>query len=889
MMNVTYGGYQEEALRVFTDRETPRAAFWNRYRQVEEQMQSGISPVSVLHYYGVGGIGKSTLLKKLTEELHEQVQNPLYVQFDFCDAQDSRTVLTRLAEELTTKYHFSFPQFDIANITYAKRTNTHFNERDIQQFCQKSPFLRLAVKTLDVLTGSVATKIFEVADDALAEFRNYLKRNKNNIQKMDHIDLKELYKHLPYYFALDMQYNLQDKNQPFVVFLDTYEMLVNEISGLGNPLYSDLWLRDVNGLIQRIPNVLWVIGGRNKLKWEDFNKDWCGALEQHLLGSLSEEDSDSFLTSSGVSDALLRKQLCQLTGGTPLYLNLCMDTYDELVGNGETPTVDVFGKTPEELIESFVRYMDDRTQDFVYFLVCLGRWNDEIVTKVAEKVFSPFPYTLYQKIRGLSFVSETEQAVFAVHQTVGQVLEQQCPVSLKKKTGQALLECFSRENATDDIYDTQFGMRLQHLLRAGMLLDLSREEIYRFYCEHIRPGLQEMIDACLFEQAEMIFRPFFTYATEQKDDILYVAACIDHCYFEEQKGNWKESLAQKEHTYREAVRILGEDHQETLVVLGNIATALEDFGRIDEAIDLHRKIAEKRTLILGENHPQTILARSLLAESLCNAENPEEALRMQEEVIQKRIEYYGENHAITLQAIGNKAMTLYKLMQYDDALQLKEEVLKKRRQYLGENHPDTIVSVNNLSCILCDMGRKEEALGMQRDVLRIQKEIYGENHPITLTVRFNIALTLMDLGEKEKALEIHQEVLRDRIEILGENHPKVFASRRNVVRLLRDLEHQAEALPQLEELVSQATAVLGVKHPETMLCRSSFAKTLVLMKKYGRAELVLRALLRDCEEMYGLSSRNTKDTARGYAITLVELRRPDKARQIVKKYGLNKK
>ncbi len=889
MMNVTCGGYQEEALRVFTDRETPRAAFWNRYRQVEEQMQNGISPVSVLHYYGVGGIGKSTLLKKLTEELHEQVQNPLCVQFDFCDAQDSRTVLTRLAEELTTKYHFTFPQFDIANITYAKRTNTHFNERDIQQFCQRSPFLRLTVKTLDVLTGSVATKIFEVADDALAEFRNYLKRNKNNIQKMDHIDLKELYKHLPYYFALDMQYNLQDKNQPFVVFLDTYEMLVNEISGLGNPLYSDLWLRDVNGLIQRIPNVLWVIGGRNKLKWEDFNKDWCGALEQHLLGNLSEEDSDSFLASSGVSDALLRKQLCQLTGGTPLYLNLCMDTYDELVGNGETPTVDVFGRTPEELIESFVRYMDDRTQDFVYFLVCLGRWNDEIVTQVAEKVFSPFPYTLYQKIKGLSFVSETEQAVFAVHQTVGQVLEQQCPISLKKKTGQALLECFSRENATDDIYDTQFGMRLQHLLRAGMLLDLSREELYRFYCEHIRPKLQAMIDACLFEQAEMIFRPFFTYAIEQKDDVLYVAASIDNCYFEEQKGNWKEALEQKEQTYREAVEILGENHRETLILLGNIASALDDFGHSEEAIKLHREIAQKRTQLLGEDHEDTLLAWSMLAGTLHRIKQTDEAIQLYQYVLDKRTELLGADHLETLASMGGKAMALFQKEQYDEALLLEQKVLDKRIEILGERHPETLLAMNNVASILASMGRNDESLELHEKTYKTYRELFGANHPSTITVTYNLALDLHKAERNQEALDLHQAVLRQRQEILDEKHPDVIASRRNVILCMAKTGNPTEALVQIEALSEEATELFGEKHSETLLVRGIYARILMQMCKYGKAETVLRYLLRDTEEVYGARDGNTLSIAKSYALTLLQNRQQDKAIRIVKKYGLNKK
>ena len=63
---------------------------------------------------------------------------------------------------------------------------------------------------------------------------------------------------------------MEESQKPFVIFLDTYEELVNELLP-GNPLQNDLWLRDIKtGIIPRVPYVLWVIAGREKLKWESF-------------------------------------------------------------------------------------------------------------------------------------------------------------------------------------------------------------------------------------------------------------------------------------------------------------------------------------------------------------------------------------------------------------------------------------------------------------------------------------------------------------------------------------------------------------------------------------------------------------------------------------------
>ena len=67
---------QLKASRIFTDREEPRAAFWQQYRRLEEEIAQEEANVHVLTYYGIGGIGKSSLLKKIMEEMDEGWMNP---------------------------------------------------------------------------------------------------------------------------------------------------------------------------------------------------------------------------------------------------------------------------------------------------------------------------------------------------------------------------------------------------------------------------------------------------------------------------------------------------------------------------------------------------------------------------------------------------------------------------------------------------------------------------------------------------------------------------------------------------------------------------------------------------------------------------------------------
>ena len=79
--------------------------------------------------------------------------------------------------------------------------------------------------------------------------------------------------------------------------------------------------------------------------------------------------------------------------------------YYDIIENGEPPTIERIGKNIEELIERFVRYMDDSKQDFVYLLSCLDEWNDELLFYLAPKVNILINHTAINKIKGYSFIT----------------------------------------------------------------------------------------------------------------------------------------------------------------------------------------------------------------------------------------------------------------------------------------------------------------------------------------------------------------------------------------------------------------------------------------------------------------------------------------------------
>ena len=199
-------------------------------------------------------------------------------------------------------------------------------------------FLKEVISDIPLI-GTFA-KVIYYADAGKNLIQDRLRNRKlrERLLEIENTSVEDIKEHLAYYFSIDLKENLKNEKRPFVFFIDTYEKLVNELTQVGDPLKNDLWLRSDEGLICRIPNVIWVIAGREKLKWLGLDESWEGTLEQHLLGTLPFQDTSSFLKTAGIQKDELIKQIFNLTHGTPMYLDMCVDTYVKLKESRKEPT-----------------------------------------------------------------------------------------------------------------------------------------------------------------------------------------------------------------------------------------------------------------------------------------------------------------------------------------------------------------------------------------------------------------------------------------------------------------------------------------------------------------------------------------------------------------------
>ncbi|MDD2286214.1 MAG: hypothetical protein PHQ11_12570 [Paludibacter sp.] len=409
-----------KACRLFTDREDSRKVFFDNFKALK--ITENPDSMSVILYYGIGGIGKSRLLEQLKNELLDIEPNTTYIAFDFKVDQDPVSILKTFRDILKEKKSYDFPIFDFAYLTLNKDSNGDIDSNELKGYIDQRPKLKLCLEGISFastfIPGAAAiVSLTKIVDALWAEgksmYKNYKESDKeellNNIRNNDSNTIRA---NLPYYFALDI--NNFIKNTPIVFFFDSYEKLIKD-----RTLVLDEWIHGQKGLISSINKSLWVIASRDKLTWKDTTA--AESLEQHLVGRLSDEDSILFLNQCGIQNQELCSGICSIANGVPLYLDLCVDRFERLVGDNKIPMIDDFGNNADKLIESTLDGLNKETRPLLFLLSYLRSWTDELIIDNAQDIIGSPVLGYYDDIRHMSMIQENG-VMLSLHDVIADVI-----------------------------------------------------------------------------------------------------------------------------------------------------------------------------------------------------------------------------------------------------------------------------------------------------------------------------------------------------------------------------------------------------------------------------------------------------------------------------------
>ncbi len=782
----------------FTDRRDPVKVFEEKYDEIKQEQGS----FDVIHYYGEGGIGKSALLCKIMDDQIEYGHKNVII-YSFKANQDKTKFLHVLARQIAARIDTAdFTLFYYAYAKYLKEcgmSDTQI-EAEIKDGDNTGIVVSETAKTaISVVTdllpfgGNTVGKTGELLVDFISrcisdERRNGKREDKEAIYKIDKSGMDELEKEMQGYFATDCHKFMNDIAEPFSILLDDYEYMNDRVKH--GHSHEDLWLCDAcDGLVNYLPNTLWVIAGRDRINWSE---EVLPAENCHLLGALGGDDASDFFRKArdpkgNPIDPDLITGLYNLTKGIPVYMDMCFGQFEK----GHCHQLEDYGRNTEEIAERYFKDREPEERTAIEFLCGLTSiWSDKMRKTVLNIVESDEPYdvSLQLKLKGIKEQTYVERIgdQYKIHDVYRKVVRDNMNQDELKKISDATYSYLA-----DKVNDEELSM----LERVDVLRQLDQDiEDYLLIEDDIRDTI--LYNSWLLEDMGRYYE-FHELASKlvsvyrvlvdvtQKNDTRIKVIDAQEILVSSLKciGNYKEALFYANKVYEQRLNLLSEDHPDTISAKDNLGGAYYDIGEYVMAQKLYEEVLKKRTEILGENDPDTLRAKSNFAATLENAGEYAKAQKLYEEVLEKLTEILGENDPDTLIAKFNLAITCYYLGEYAKTLKLQQEILGKQAEVLGEDHPDTLKSKRLLAGTYNKMNEFAKAQKLVQEVLEKQVEVLGEDHPDTLITKTNLALTYDEMGEYEKALKQYEEVMGKLSGLLGENHPDTIGAKANLALL----------------------------------------------------------------------------------------------------------
>ncbi|MGW2087487.1 ATP/GTP-binding protein [Streptomyces sp. NPDC001880] len=387
---------------------------------------------NALVFYGVGGIGKSTFSRGVAEHLagsstrgsdwpplDSGIGRVVPVRVDLSNESgvdfESLMLALRLA---ASELGEPMPAFDIAFQRYWERN--HPGEPLDEYLRRRTWFSRLPgtrslsgqmqsalsdiaqAVALPGTAGSVIGQSVGAVVRALREHRQQVRALAECRRLADLLEADPDLEALSYYshlLAWDLSRVPEKQRATLVVLLDTFEDVGDRVH------------RDLERLIQRVvwlmPNVLFIITGRNRLQWDDAKLegqlDWAGqerwpllaggATEeprQHTVGYLSAEDCEIYLcerlTIAGrpLMDDRTRHMITANSHGLPLYLDLAVMRFLDLYRrNDRAPVSGEFNLDFSALVARTFRDLPPDVRRVLRAVSLLDSFSVELATAAA--------------------------------------------------------------------------------------------------------------------------------------------------------------------------------------------------------------------------------------------------------------------------------------------------------------------------------------------------------------------------------------------------------------------------------------------------------------------------------------------------------------------------
>ena len=409
----------------FVNREKPRKIFYDTVGN------NSLIKKNIIMYYGIGGIGKSSLIKNL--KIHLGNSNIKYSSVDFDDPalhSPSKALI-----ELEKRFKYLFPHFDIAVTIYFIKKNPEFtyNDKGLPNAISK-----LILNMMQTSNDSYLNNNYGIVDNFYSNYSDKFHLNydiKNDLEKLEELSPYDIENQLSNFFAFDLHCRMAKENiEKCVIFFDTYELLWANGRNESNKLSADTWIRTLVSLLQ---NVIFVISGRERLQWALECETWIDRINFVPLDVLSNEYANIFLETCKITDAKIQETIITASKGHPYYLDLCVDTYFKLISANKEPTIESFGKGFQEIQERFFRSLTNNEIETLRVLSIPRFYDLEIFKFLVDEFSTGYSIVSIDNFNAFSFIKSETNGKLIIHI----LMREEISKHISKETKRSINSC----------------------------------------------------------------------------------------------------------------------------------------------------------------------------------------------------------------------------------------------------------------------------------------------------------------------------------------------------------------------------------------------------------------------------------------------------------------
>jgi tetratricopeptide (TPR) repeat protein len=743
---------------VYKHYETSDDVFVDREEYIEwmnEALQRCKKKSVVLHLKGIGGIGKSSLLKHWIKTKEKTVR---------VDCEQHTTFYDRLniIAKGAILHGVSLQRFDILwqirqrfveGVEPVKEEGREWAKDIVMAI----PFIG-SLATIGSAITAIGSKVTPKLKGKYSIVGKWLQERlgKNHIEKLLEILWKEpRHAEFLYLDALLEDINNRNDESPIVFLMDHFEYVDSDTTHWryqGRKINEvELW----SIFLCSLENCVGVMAGRKSLV-----KRMELQFEENELTELDRDSCIEMLDLQKITDRNLQEKIISVTGGNPFVIDAICDMRDE----GTIALDDIESLRADTLEEVRLKTwrrlfnITGNLQDIINRAGLLNHFNRDLLNIVAPSLTTD----IWDRLLRMSFVRARDDGTWVLHDLARELIIAELGVR-GKSLAEEVAQLFERESdERGDLTLIGHAFSIKAIFSEGEVIDKAKETILDLIKRDAASDALLILDNTRFQsmrgKAEL---------QGLKGKALTLAS----------------RFPDAEEAIREAIRVNEElTEQESEKHLDSVAEHLCDLWellqntRIDEARDAISRALEIQRSIAAERDPKQLsnLARILVQYGLSQRQkNPLDG----EGPMREAISIYKEIKEVAQVPFSLNALSLILLSsnRWDEADEVIREAIELQRRLI-ETEPDNLrlkavlaAMFHNLAFMKDYLGDIEEAELLHTEALQIRRDLADRDSNVYMQRLVSEIWTYSIFCFRIYKLEISEHLSAEVLEIAKEN------------------------------------------------------------------------------------------------------------------------